>query len=71
MLERKAEALQQGLHDALSNAAGGGPMSFVDASESVDGTLNLVVGHSKRDNLARSGLQLFVLQMFKNDRVGQ
>lgn len=53
MFNREAKALQQGMHDALRDAAGGFQQSFVDAPVVVDRTLILIVGHSKQDKLAR------------------
>lgn len=54
MLDREAMALQQAVQEALCSAAGGVQKVFVDALEFVDRSLNLVVEHWKRVELARA-----------------
>lgn len=52
MHDREAKALQQGVQDALCDAAGGTQKLFVEASEVVDRSLSLIVEHSPRDESA-------------------
>lgn len=67
--DHEAKALQQGVHGAVCDAAGGVRKSFVDAPAVVKRSLSLIVGHSNPDNSAR--LCLHILQAVRNDRVGQ
>lgn len=55
MFDRKTKAMQQGVHDALCDAAGGVQRAFIDAPKVVDRNLRLIVENSKRDKSARPG----------------
>lgn len=54
MIDRNAKELQRGAFTAFCSAAGGVQTPLAGATEVEDGSLSLIVGHSKCDEKAKS-----------------
>lgn len=55
VFDYEAKALQQSVHDAFRDGAGGGKLSSADAPEVGNKSLSLIAGHPKRAESAISG----------------